>query len=149
MTYTITSLCLRYKACVDACPVDVIVPGEPKEEWPWFYIDPIGCIDCGACVPVCIYDAIFAEDEVPGYRGNPLYRAMGGEFISLPELDGHWEGEDVNGKLVVLDTTRQLEAGEEVDLAPAVNLNFDYFEAPRPDGTEPEKVGPGYEAVAM
>jgi ferredoxin--NADP+ reductase len=28
-------------------------------------IDPDGCIDCGACVAECPYDAIFPDDEVP------------------------------------------------------------------------------------
>jgi ferredoxin len=29
------------------------------------YIDPVECIDCGACVPVCPVTAIFALDELP------------------------------------------------------------------------------------
>ena len=29
------------------------------------YIDPIECIDCGACVPVCPVSAIFALDDLP------------------------------------------------------------------------------------
>jgi len=29
------------------------------------YIDPVECIDCGACVPACPVSAIFAEDDVP------------------------------------------------------------------------------------
>jgi ferredoxin len=29
------------------------------------YIDPVGCIDCGACVPVCPVSAIFALDDLP------------------------------------------------------------------------------------
>ncbi len=29
------------------------------------YIDPVNCIDCGACVPVCEASAIYAEAEVP------------------------------------------------------------------------------------
>ena len=34
----------------------------PKTAWP-----PTSdtCIDCGACVPECPYEAIFPEDEVP------------------------------------------------------------------------------------
>src|SRR5574340_578148 len=42
-----------------------MVPGFPKNEWPWIYIDPDTCIDCGACIPECPYAAIFPEDEVP------------------------------------------------------------------------------------
>jgi NAD-dependent dihydropyrimidine dehydrogenase PreA subunit len=30
-----------------------------------FYIDPVECIDCGACVPVCPVSAIFALDDLP------------------------------------------------------------------------------------
>src|SRR3989442_1018212 len=29
------------------------------------YIDPVECIDCGACVPVCPVAAIFALDDLP------------------------------------------------------------------------------------
>ena len=40
--------------------------GQPKhatEEM--LYIDPVECIDCGACVPVCPVSAIFALDDLP------------------------------------------------------------------------------------
>jgi NAD-dependent dihydropyrimidine dehydrogenase PreA subunit len=30
-----------------------------------YYIDPVECIDCGACEPVCPVNAIYAEDQVP------------------------------------------------------------------------------------
>ena len=29
------------------------------------YVEPEGCIDCGACVPVCPTNSIFIVDEVP------------------------------------------------------------------------------------
>jgi len=64
MTHIITSLCLRDSGCVDVCPVECIVPGKPQEKWPWYYIDPDTCIDCGACIPECPFEAIFPEDEV-------------------------------------------------------------------------------------
>ena len=35
------------------------------EAAPQLYIDPVECIDCGACVPVCPVTAIFAQDELP------------------------------------------------------------------------------------
>src|SRR5215471_3253388 len=58
MAYVIAEPCINTKdtACVDACPVDCI---HPKKDEPRFgeeqmlYIDPVECIDCGACVPVC------------------------------------------------------------------------------------------------
>jgi ferredoxin len=59
---------------VDACPVDCIHPkkdtvygdGRPGfEAVDKLYIDPVECIDCGACVPVCPVSAIFSMDELP------------------------------------------------------------------------------------
>ena len=91
MTHTITALCLRDTACVDVCPVECIIPGKPESEWPWLYIDPDTCIDCGACVPECPYEAIFPEDEVP-----TAYTMKDGQYLvdtkaNLPDgepLDG-------------------------------------------------------------
>ena len=34
------------------------------------YIDPVECIDCGACVPVCPVSAIFAIDDLPEKWGE-------------------------------------------------------------------------------
>src|SRR5690242_13330034 len=70
MAYIIAEPCIGTKdtACVDACPVDCI---HPKKDEPNFataemlYIDPVECIDCGACVPVCPVSAIFALDDLP------------------------------------------------------------------------------------
>ena len=133
MTHIITSLCLRDSGCVEVCPVECIIPGKPVSEWPWFYIDPDTCIDCGACVPECPYEAIFPEDEVPS-----AYTAKGGEYVSNVGLTGHYEGIDHHGKTVVLDCTRQLEAGEIVDLTEDIQANYDYFAK-----------GTGYKALEM
>jgi ferredoxin len=39
--------------------------GRPKfDDVPQLYIDPVECIDCGACVPVCPVSAIFALDDL-------------------------------------------------------------------------------------
>jgi NAD-dependent dihydropyrimidine dehydrogenase PreA subunit len=70
MAYVIAEPCIGTKdtACVDACPVDCIHPkkDEPNHaEAELLYIDPIECIDCGACVPVCPVSAIFALDDLP------------------------------------------------------------------------------------
>ena len=70
MAYVIAEPCIGTKdtACVDACPVDCI---HPKKDEPnhateeMLYIDPVECIDCGACVPVCPVSACFALDDVP------------------------------------------------------------------------------------
>ena len=101
MTHIVTSLCVRDRGCIEVCPVECMVPGQPVNEWPWIYIDPDTCIDCGACVPECPYAAIFPEDGVQ----------------------------------VVLETTKQLEAGEVVDLTADIQPNYDFFTS-----------GPGYSA---
>ena len=133
MTHIITSLCLRDSSCVEVCPVECIVPGLPIAQWPWYYIDPDVCIDCGACIPECPYEAIFEEAGVPAD-----FAAKGGEYVASLGLDGHYEGKNEHGEAVVLDCTRQLEAGEEVDLTPDIKPNYDYFSE-----------GPGYEALEM
>jgi NAD-dependent dihydropyrimidine dehydrogenase PreA subunit len=75
MAYVIAEPCIGTKdtACIDACPVDCI---HPKKDAPNFaehnriYIDPVECIDCGACVPVCPVSAIFALDDLPEKWSN-------------------------------------------------------------------------------
>ena len=65
MTHIITGLCMRHGGCAEVCPVDCIIPGQPIDEWPYYYIDPEECIDCGACIPACPYNAIWPEEDVP------------------------------------------------------------------------------------
>lgn len=69
MAYVITNTCIKDFLCVEVCPTDCI---HPKAEEPGFdaatqlYVDPEGCIDCGACVPVCTSDSVKAGDELEG-----------------------------------------------------------------------------------
>ena len=70
MAHVITLPCIGTKdtACVDACPVDCIHPTKGEagfESADMLYIDPDGCIDCGACVDVCPVRAIFLDTDVP------------------------------------------------------------------------------------
>jgi len=120
---------------VDVCPVECIVPGKPESEWPWFYIDPDTCIDCGACIPECPYEAIFPEDEVPS-----SYDAKGSEVQSMPVgtagFTEAWDGKDEHGEPVHLEATRKVAAGETLDLTEDIQPNYDYF-----------KKGPGYSAL--
>ena len=56
MAYVIAEPCIGTKdsACVDACPVDCIHPKKDETgygESEQLFIDPVECIDCGACVP--------------------------------------------------------------------------------------------------
>ena len=95
MAFVIAEPCIGVKdtACVDACPVDCIHPKKDavyEDGRPGFndveqlYIDPVECIDCGACVPVCPVSAIFALDDLPEKwqrftEINASY-AVGGKF---------------------------------------------------------------------
>ena len=135
MTHIVTRLCLRDTACVDVCPVECMVLGFPEAEWPWLYIDPDTCIDCGACVPECPYEAIFPEEEVPfDYEAKP------GQWIAntkelLPggqPLEGEIDGHEVK----VLNS-KQLAGGEVLDLTEDIPANYDFFSA-----------GPGYDSAA-
>ncbi|MGA2111185.1 MAG: ferredoxin family protein [Anaerolineales bacterium] len=130
MTHIITSLCLRDGGCVDVCPVECIIAGKPQDQWPWYYIDPETCIDCGACVPECPFGAIFPEDEVP-----VGYQAKGGERVSRPEGSSVYEGNNHNGESVHIDHTVVLNPGQVVDLRPDSEPNYKFF-----------KEGPGYSA---
>ncbi len=137
MTHIVTRLCLRDTACVDVCPVECMILGLPEEEWPWLYIDPDTCIDCGACVPECPYEAIFPEEEVPFDYVVP----DGGVWIAdtkelLPD-GAPFEGE-VDGHEVKLLNAKKLDAGTELDLTEDIPPNYDFFSE-----------GPGYDALDM
>ena len=68
MAYVITDTCIKDLLCVEACPTDCI---HPKKDEPGFetasqlFVDPEGRIDCGACVPACTSDSIYAIDDLP------------------------------------------------------------------------------------
>ncbi len=91
---------------------------------------PIPALTAARAFPECPYAAIFPEDEVPS-----AYTAKGGEYISRVGLTGHFEGTNHHGHPISLDTTRQLEAGETVDLTPDIQPNYEFY-----------KSGPGYSA---
>ena len=68
MAYVITDACTKVEKCIEVCPVDCI---HPRKDEPGFaealqlFVDPVACIDCGACVPVCEYSAVFPLEELP------------------------------------------------------------------------------------
>ena len=62
MPHIVTSPCVdhKYQECVAVCPVEAF-----READTYLVIDPDECIDCGACVPECPVDAIFADTDIP------------------------------------------------------------------------------------
>ena len=122
MTHVVTSLCLRDTGCADVCPVECLQTSDNMGQWPTYYIDPSTCIDCGACVPECPYNAIFQEDEVPS-----AHNAQGGELINAPGLSGRYVGKNHRGQDVALNTTRTLAPGEVIDLRGAIQANASFF----------------------
>jgi NAD-dependent dihydropyrimidine dehydrogenase PreA subunit len=62
MPYVIASPCIDVmdRSCMEECPVDCIYEGGRK-----LYINPIECIDCGACEPACPVEAISQDRRVP------------------------------------------------------------------------------------
>jgi NAD-dependent dihydropyrimidine dehydrogenase PreA subunit len=62
VTHVITEACIGStdESCVAVCPVDCIYELERM-----FVIHPEECIDCGACVPECPVEAIYAGGDTP------------------------------------------------------------------------------------
>jgi NAD-dependent dihydropyrimidine dehydrogenase PreA subunit len=86
MAYVIAEPCIDVKdtACVDACPVDCIHVRKNESDFAGaaqLYIDPVECIDCGACVPVCPVSAIFCPGGFTG-KMEALHTAECGSLCS-------------------------------------------------------------------
>ncbi|MCI0342113.1 MAG: ferredoxin family protein [Planctomycetales bacterium] len=62
MAYIVTDNCMdcMFTDCVTVCPVNCFYGSTNM-----IYINPDECIDCGACVPECPVEAIFAEADLP------------------------------------------------------------------------------------
>jgi ferredoxin len=62
MAFVVTEPCkgCKYTDCVVVCPMECFYEGDEM-----LYIDPVDCIDCGACEPECPVNAIYAEADVP------------------------------------------------------------------------------------
>jgi ferredoxin len=73
MAFIIVESCTKDEKCIEVCPVDCIHPSKDEAKYAevaQLYIDPVNCIDCGACVPVCEASAIFPEAELPENFAN-------------------------------------------------------------------------------
>jgi len=111
-----------------------MVLGKPEEVWPWLYIDPDTCIDCGACVPECPYEAIFPEEEVPFDYEAPAGVWIANTKALLP--DGQKLVGEIDGHHVNVLNAKQLAGGEVLDLTEDIEANYNFFSE-----------GPGYDAL--
>ncbi len=62
MAHVVTDPCIncKHSDCVVVCPCECFYADDRQ-----LYIDPVDCIDCGACIPECPVEAIFQEGDVP------------------------------------------------------------------------------------
>ena len=62
MAHVVTEPCVgcKYTDCVVVCPCECFYADDRQ-----LYIDPVDCIDCGACIPECPVGAIFRDADVP------------------------------------------------------------------------------------
>jgi NAD-dependent dihydropyrimidine dehydrogenase PreA subunit len=77
MAYIIVDGCTKDTLCVDACPVDCIHPKKDEadfEKVDQLFVNPDECIDCGACVPVCPTNSLFALDDLPAGKDEYVSR---------------------------------------------------------------------------
>jgi NAD-dependent dihydropyrimidine dehydrogenase PreA subunit len=79
---------LKHPICIDVCPVNGIhsEPGTDR----MLYIDPEGCISCGACFWECPVEAIYAAEDVP---------AAWAEYITLNAKWFHGDREWVRQRI--------------------------------------------------
>ena len=141
MTFVITSPCIdtKDKACVDVCPVDCIHFEDGVDTM--LFINPVECIDCGACEPACPVTAIFEEGGIPDDQSNFIEinalwyddpsaaraKIGGGTPEAIPEVDN-----------VDAQSDESAEAKEQISTE----------EAPAIASNEPEKVADVVESPA-
>ncbi len=79
MTFVIGPECIDVQdgSCVDECPVDCIYEGDRKK-----YVNPVECIDCGACELVCPELAIFPAKSVRSDAERAQFRDDNAAFFT-------------------------------------------------------------------
>lgn len=68
MPFVIAAPCVADYSCVEVCPVDCISPHPGEDGFSdaeQLYIDPLRCIECGACMDVCPVMAIYTAESLP------------------------------------------------------------------------------------
>lgn len=86
MAFVITDACIdvQDRSCLEECPVDCIYEGDRK-----MYVNPVECIDCGACEQVCPANAALNRVALVGTSGEMHIADNAAFFESV--LAGHDE----------------------------------------------------------
>lgn len=90
MVYLIIEECVGCKdaSCAQVCPVEAIrpLPNEPAFTLvDRLFVDPVACVDCGACEPECPIGAVWREADLPGTELEACLAANNSYFAVDPE----------------------------------------------------------------
>jgi ferredoxin/flavodoxin---NADP+ reductase len=92
MTHVITQNCCKDASCVPVCPVDCIRPVGAAGDFTgteMLYIDPMACIDCGACLDECPVDAIYAAEDLPSELQR--FREINASYFERHPLEANYQ----------------------------------------------------------
>ncbi len=141
MAFVITQPCIDTmdQSCVEVCPVDCIHYEEGADRM--LYINPLECIDCGACQPACPVNAIFPQGDVP---------ATSQQFTQINEL---WYSDPAAARAQVGGGSAAPAPAAAAPAAPAAGATEAAAEAPAPATAEaaavPAAAAPAPAAAAV
>ncbi len=88
MPHVVTQACCGDASCAFACPVNAIHPTPDEPDFAtaeMVYIDPVSCVDCGACITACPVGAItrdyrLTDTELPFVDINAMFHEPAREY---------------------------------------------------------------------
>lgn len=106
-------LCSQCGTCEQICRFEAILPRQENEG---YFVDPIACDGCAACVYQCPSDAIHMQDQLAGFwyrsetRYGPLFHAElrpaqenSGKLVTLVKQQARLLGLDTGAEAVIVD----------------------------------------------
>lgn len=88
MPHVVTQACCGDASCAFACPVNAIHPTPDEPDFAtaeMVYIDPVSCVDCGACITACPVGAItrdyrLTDPQLPFVDINAMFHEPAREY---------------------------------------------------------------------